>query len=56
MHFALCKEQQHSQKQEFFVTFVAVKALTDLAALDVDKTIAVIHDLKELKQGQAKGH
>jgi hypothetical protein len=27
MHFALCKEQQHSQKQEFFVIFVQLKLL-----------------------------
>jgi hypothetical protein len=27
MHFALCKEQQHSQKQEFFVIVVQLKLL-----------------------------
>jgi hypothetical protein len=27
MHFALCKEQQHSQKQEFFVILVLLKLL-----------------------------
>jgi hypothetical protein len=27
MHFALCKEQQHSQKQEFFVIMVYLKLL-----------------------------
>jgi hypothetical protein len=27
MHFALCKEQQHSQEQEFFVIVVQLKLL-----------------------------
>jgi hypothetical protein len=27
MHFALCKEQQHSQKQELFVVMVQLKLL-----------------------------
>jgi hypothetical protein len=27
MHFALCKEQQHSQKHEFFVIMVQLKLL-----------------------------
>jgi hypothetical protein len=27
MHFALCKEQQHSQKQKFFVVMVKLKLL-----------------------------
>jgi hypothetical protein len=27
MHFALCKEQQHSQKQELFVIVVQLKLL-----------------------------
>jgi hypothetical protein len=27
MHFALCKEQQHSQKQEFFVIVVQLKLI-----------------------------
>jgi hypothetical protein len=31
MHFALCKEQQHSQKQDFFVILVLDE--------DVDKRI-----------------
>jgi hypothetical protein len=38
MHFALCKEQQHSQKQDFFVIVVLLKLqMTRDSGLSLEK-------------------